>query len=255
LPDDADGVLARLVTGIARLAAAPLPEPWALVGGIAVMARLVDAHRVTRDVDAVADTGTGDASALITAVAADLGGLRLGENGLQLDDGTKVDVIATGTWTEDDLPDDPIERLMILAHWWAATDAAPLELRVVRGRRAVATADVPVATPAALVATKLHAMRSRRRAPEKTASDAYDTYRLLGAHDRDGSLSDAVADGPDDLAALCVDGMSETFVDGATRWARRIKTSLGGAATSAIDAEDLALAGRLFCDRVRRGLS
>lgn len=58
LPADPDGILARLVGGVRLLAGAPLPR-WAVVGGVAVMVHLAEAHRATRDVDAVADNDTG----------------------------------------------------------------------------------------------------------------------------------------------------------------------------------------------------
>lgn len=246
---DVDGVLARLVAGITRLETAPLPAPWALVGGVAVMARLVEAHRVTRDVDTVTDTGTGDPGPTVAAVAVHTGG-RVDANSIELDDGTKIDVIATGGWSPDALPDDDNERLNIVAHWWAAHTGEHLALTVVSSAGSVvATAHVPVATPAALVAAKLHAMRARRRAPEKAASDAYDIYRLLAVHDRDGSLSTSMAGGPADIAELCADAITETFVADAVRWARRIHNYAGGT-TMGITDDDLEIAGSLFRDQL-----
>lgn len=251
LPADPDGILVRLVTGIAALESAPLRGPWALVGGVAVMARLIEAHRVTRDVDTVAHTGTGAADPTVSEVAAFVGGERVGDYSIELPDGTKIDVIPTGDWIVDGLPDDPNLRLNILAHSWAAHTGETLELRVVDVTDVSATATVAVATPAALVATKLHAMRNRRRAPEKAASDAYDIYRLLAAHDRDGSLAAAIAAGPADMAALCADAMSDTFIADAGRWARRLRNYSRGVGMGTVDDEDLEVTGTLFCDQLR----
>ena len=69
-----------------------------------------------------------------------------------------------------------------------------------------------VATPAALVAMKLRAMQQRRaNVLNKRASDAYDAYRLLAAHDRDGSIARELATAPDGLGAWCVSRARDVF--------------------------------------------
>ncbi len=63
-------------------------------------------------------------------------------------------------------------------------------------------------------------------------SDVYDTYRLLSAHDRDGSVAEALAGAPMDVGAWCADALTETFVAQAVPWARRINASFAAAAVT-----------------------
>ena len=58
LAADADGVLRRLVAAVDAVVRADLPR-HALVGGLAVMVNLAQAHRVTADVDTVSDDDHG----------------------------------------------------------------------------------------------------------------------------------------------------------------------------------------------------
>ena len=141
LPADPDGVLRRLVTAVELVVNAQLP-PHALVGGLAVMANLAQAHRVTADVDTVSNDdhdGIGRAVALL--VDTQHAREKPAGDGVILADGTKVDIIATGTWTPDDLPDDPIKRMFILAHWSAVETARTTRLVVLDGSAPVASAN------------------------------------------------------------------------------------------------------------------
>ncbi|HMC79891.1 MAG TPA: hypothetical protein VKO35_05015 [Acidimicrobiia bacterium] len=65
LPADGDGVLRRLVAALDTVVGAELP-PHALVGGLAVIANLAQAHRVTADVDTVSDYDTGGIEHTVT---------------------------------------------------------------------------------------------------------------------------------------------------------------------------------------------
>ncbi len=76
--------------------------------------------------------------------------------------------------------------------------------------------DLPVATAAALVAMKLHAIQDRS-SDEKRASDAWDLYRLLNSYNRDGTLSNAFADGPPGLTALVAGALTRVFRTEVTR--------------------------------------
>ncbi|MHB8670890.1 MAG: hypothetical protein ACYDAD_10095 [Acidimicrobiales bacterium] len=170
--------------------------------------------------------------------------------GVILEDGTNVDVIATGAWDADDLPDDPVQRMFVLSHWWAVQTARPTRLLVTSGAATVAQATARVAVPPALVAAKLQAMRTRRGdTAAKVTSDVYDTYRLLSAYDSDGSVAAALASAPADLGSWCGTALGETLVDDASRWAGRINASF---ATAAITAEDLAVVGSLAAEGIRR---
>jgi hypothetical protein len=145
-------------------------EPrFVLVGGLAVMARLAEAHRATQDLDTLV-TGIG----FTTAVAALPSGRS--EHGVLSVGNVKVDTIEIDldtTWDEIAEVDAPIDRLFTGAHLWAMRTAAPL--RISAGD---AWALVPVASVAALLAMKLHAYSSTRRNPDKRPGDALDVLRL-----------------------------------------------------------------------------
>ena len=81
---------------------------------------------------------------------------------------------------------------------------------------------LPIATPAALVATKLHAFCDRPR-DEKRASDAYDIFRLVEAHDADGSVAAAINDGPRGLAEAVHELAADKLVENAERVVRYLK--------------------------------
>ena len=105
---DGDGVLARLVHAAGVFGQAFVP-PWALVGGLAVMVQLAEAHRATSDVDTVADDDAAQLGPALAVLAAGQQGTATGSR-VVLEDGTKIDVITTGSWEAADLPDDDIER-------------------------------------------------------------------------------------------------------------------------------------------------
>jgi hypothetical protein len=177
----------------------PHVPPVALVGGLAVNLRLSvgsEAHRATRDIDVVSGD---DVPSVIDVLGADdpmdrAQTVHIGEY--------DVDVIATlpvGSEELDGLDDG--NRLFFLGHRWAFDTATPLQLGT-RDRQQ--TVDVPVATPAGLVAAKSHAVghpRAVRRAT-KHAGDLYDVFRLLEVFDADGSIGEQIAGAPHGLGPL-----------------------------------------------------
>jgi hypothetical protein len=207
-------------------------------------------HRATGDVDAVVDE--------VVGLAADSGAqLLVGAGIAEPDpgdrahrvfvDGTKLEIIDTQA-----LPADVAElgallpRLFVLGHRWALESAE--SLRVV-----VAASDVdaalPVATPAALVATKLHAFCDRQQ-DEKRASDAYDIYRLLETRDREGEVTDATNNSPRGLAEVVREVMAERFIEGAARVVRYLK-AYGDPGWPPIDSDDLRRVVGSFAARLR----
>ena len=114
-----------------------------------------------------------------------------------------VDVIATlpiGSAELDGLDDG--NRLFFVGHRWAFDTATPVRLGT-RGDDST-TVEVPVATPAGLVAAKSHAVgypRAIRRAT-KHGGDLYDVFRLLEVFDADGSVGREIAGAPHGLGAL-----------------------------------------------------
>lgn len=157
----------RLVTALAQLA--EVQPRFVLVGGLAVMARLTQAHRATQDLDALV-TGVGftRAVAMLPSGKADGTGLSIG--GVKVD---TIEVVPETTWAHIAELDAPLDRLFVAAHLWAMQTASPL--RVIAG---TSSALVPVATVAALLTTKLHAYTSPRRNPDKRPGDALDVLEL-----------------------------------------------------------------------------
>ena len=246
---DADGAIARLIHA-AELFGTRTSSPWALVGGMAVVIQLAGAHRATADVDAVADDDAGSLEPELSVLAHDQQGTSTGSRVI-LGDGTKIDVITTGSWVPDDLPDDDLDRVFILGHWWAVQSASAVTVQVVDGAAVAATADINVASPAALVACKLQSCRRRQRDPAKVASDIYDIYRLLVEHDADGGVATALANGPEDLGPWCAEALVETFATDADRSARKVGISARGPAMADVRALDLSVVGGLCAEAIR----
>lgn len=187
------------VAGMVRAAARTCADPHlslAVIGGFAVTCRLGRVHRATGDVDMVADelatvaAGGSSAHALVELgiAKADPGG----RDHRVFVDGTKIEIIETQDLSDrvSDI-DSVLDRLFLLAYRWAYLTAEATRV-MVAGTDIDVT--LPVATPAALVATKLHAFCDRPR-DEKRASDAYDIFRLVEIHDRDGGIARAMNNG------------------------------------------------------------
>ena len=226
---------------VARLAGvAPGLPAFALIGGLAVITRLGQAHRATNDIETVTD----DQPGLLDALRAD-GFARQGDSVL-LDADLKLDVI--------DVSEGDLEYLPYATHRLAFDTRTAVEL-VVRPHRAgpsvVATVDV--ARASTLVAIKLGISEGvgRQRDPRKVGSDAFDVARLL---QRFGP--DALAD---ELRAIAEDG----FVDHVVALAERhlveqvdrtvaaiVRSSIQG--VERIGPEQLELLGRAFSARLRR---
>lgn len=129
--------------------------------------------------------------------------------------GTKIEIIETHAVTSEQVAEvEPDKaRVFILGHRWALATATRCTVTVAGTD---AREDLPVATPAALVAMKLHAIQDRS-SDEKRASDAWDLYRLLNSYNRDGTLSNAFADGPPGLTALVAGALTRVFRTEVTR--------------------------------------
>jgi len=221
----------------------------AVIGGMAVTCRLGGVHRATGDIDVVADE--------VVGVAVESGAQLLVDAGVAepdpterhhrvFIDGTKVEIIDTQELPADvtDLPQ--LNRLFVLGHRWAFESSEPLRV-VVTGSDVDAV--LPVATPPALLATKIHAFCDRQR-EEKKGSDAYDIYRLLETYDQHGSIATAMLGGPGSIAAVVQDVLDRRFVDDATRVVRYLKT-YGDPGWPTIESDDIRRVVGAFTHRLR----
>lgn len=183
-----------------------LPDA-ALIGGLAVTIRVAapnSPYRATGDVDLV----TGDDTPTLVEILTREQDIT---EPVVIDD-IEVDVIATGAVANKDLDGiDDGPRLFVASHRWAFDTA---------GTVAVATAaslddprTIRVATPAALVAAKSHAVgfaRSQRRST-KHASDLLDVYRLVAVHGPD-EIAAALHAAPGRIAPVIADVIRSTFL-------------------------------------------
>jgi hypothetical protein len=221
----------------------------AIIGGMAVTCRLGGVHRATGDVDVVADE--------VVGLAVESGAQLLVDAGIAEPDpterhhrvyidGTKVEIIDTQALPADvtDLPQ--LDQLFVLGHRWALESAEPLRV-VVTGSDVDAV--LPVATPPALLATKIHAFFDRQQ-DEKKASDAYDIFRLLETYDRDGGIAASTLRGSGSVATVVQDVLERGFVADATRVVRYLKT-YGDPGWPAIDSDDIRRVVGAFTTRLR----
>ena len=217
----------------------------AVIGGFAVMVRLATAHRVTEDLDAVTWTEDGTPEAPI-ALLLEHGATR-SRNGVDLG-GVHIDLIAVSDYVPTQLPDDVDDAMFVITHSYSLASATwlTIEARATSDNLA-SRATARVATPAALVAMKLRAMQQRRaNALNKRASDAYDVYRLLAAHDRDGSIARELATAPDGVGAWCVTRARDVFDTNAGQTRRWLAT--GSPDMAAVSVDDLRTVGTIFAD-------
>ena len=151
-----------------------------IVGGLAVMCRLERAYRATVDLDLVERLhesqvpqlellrrapGTNPVEPSAVEVGTDAGMV-------------KVDVIQVNQAEIEKPSDDPGDRLHASSHAWALDTATPIEISSVdRATGTTASISALVATPGALVAMKLQAIRNRSAA--KQGTDLLDIVRLV----------------------------------------------------------------------------
>lgn len=205
-----------LIRAVAALGQSGL-EGFVIVGGVAVAARLGQAHRGTTDVDAVVDE---DAHPDAIEALLALPGAQPDPTGAHRVRvaGTKVELIGVGPVDDrsfDGMTD--MQTLFVAAHTWALATASPLTLEA--GADPTVRATGPFATPAALFAMKLHAIQDRRTTsrPEKRNSDALDLYRLMLQLDAQGSLRAALSAGPAPLRRTVRAAVQKVLIDDAVR--------------------------------------
>jgi hypothetical protein len=224
LVDGADGRVSDLVRA-AALVVEHAGLPVAVIGGLAVTCRLAVAHRITQDVDLVAETPV-DLVAEPGSVADNLIGAGVARavtdtSSIRLFIGdTKVEIIETERLNPTEAADIEPERsrMFVLAHRWALETATVVTISVTDTE---VQGIVPVATPAALVTMKLHSIQDRSQ-DRKRASDAWDLFRLLQTHNAAGEITAAIAHGPPGLAPIAATALDRIFRTDVTRTRRWI---------------------------------
>jgi hypothetical protein len=222
LVDDA-GSITRLVDALADVLGGA-GGPAALIGGLAVLARVGGAYRVTNDVDAVSEPD------VLTVVLAEHGEA-IGSSWTVR--GVTIDLVEVGATAAErlqpaDLPEDEADRIFVLAHQWALDTSTELEIVACDSRlRVLASASCLVATPAALVAMKTQsAPRRSAAARSKVASDYADVHRLLTHPGLLPLVAAALATAPHDLGTWVAAELERRFVGDAERIAGIIRTNL-----------------------------
>jgi hypothetical protein len=207
---------ADLVSAVARLSEAGLGR-WAVIGGVAVTARLGRAHRATTDVDTVVDESVPpDAVAAIL----DLEGTEPGDKAHRvIVDGTKVEFVGVDTLdVEHDDLDGLTERqqLFVVSHRWALDTAEELTVEGWPDEiRATVSATAPFATPQALMAMKLHAIADRSASSDqrrKRGGDAWDMHQILTHLDGTGAVRTALSTAPTRVRDLVGHALEQRFV-------------------------------------------
>jgi len=236
LPADSASLLAVVQTVLSG----EVPDA-ALIGGLAVTARVASTtgYRATNDVDFVtADDAPPTFLEVITA--------RHRIKAPIVISGIKVDVIPTYDVTEVDLADiDDGPRLFVASHRWALDTAETVTLRCTTATTTT-TVDVRLATPAALVAAKSHAVgfaRSQRRAT-KHASDLLDVYRLVDRYHPPGQLASDLQRAPGGLVGVIASIVRAEYLVNPVKAASSMSESQG----TAIDADDVAQTMEAFAE-------
>jgi hypothetical protein len=250
---DPQGPLAELVRGIATLEAAHLPR-HALVGGVAVMVRLSQAHRATQDLDEVVEPSSPSAAVLI-------GGEGSPDHRVVTPAGSASISSPSGTGRSACCPSRSFptttENGSCCSRTTTLRSAQPASVKVLTpdGGVLIETA-TPVATAAALFATKLQPAPNRSGlALVKRGSDMYDAFLLL---DQLGpqAVGDGLRHGPHDLAPLVAalaGRLLDEHAERSMRWAA--DAGLGHPATGMTAAALRALGADLvplLADRQRR---
>jgi len=234
-----------LLEAVRTVLATPGLPPVALIGGLAVTARVSAAgalHRATNDIDLVTIYLEPDPEAAELIAAAH------GAEARELVvNGVKVDLIPTSPVDDADLDGhEDRDRLFLAGHRWAFETAEAARLTVPGATPLV----VRLATPAGLVAAKSHALgfpSSTRRAT-KHGSDLLDLIRLVDLYGADDTLADRLRAGPADVARIVADVCDREILANPIRAARTI----GAVSPMPIDPDRVADIIGAFVDGLRR---
>lgn len=209
-----------------------------VVGGLAVVCRLIHPYRATSDLDTVNRRQAGEPAQLELLLAS--GAEASGVSGALVPTTAgpvQVDILEVTDADLAQLPDDPTDRLHVLSHAWAAMSATSVTIR---------TSDLPdltvaVAEPGPLIAMKLQAIMNRGAAKE--ATDLLDIIRLCLEPATRTVLLEQLANADDLLRADAARHAHRWFDHHAVRSLRLIRAIPEGRDT---EIDDLHLVGELL---------
>lgn len=245
LANDARGVVARSVQALADLPA-DLPAA-AVVGGLAVMVRLYEAHRVTTDFDEVSQ-GRDLAIATLVSLGATRtsSGVRLPDRDVQLDLlDAETPLVALASLDTSAMDDHELRGWQLaMVNRYALDTAVVTDIFVidVASDAIAARVSIPVAVAGALVAMKVQAALSPDRNRLKVASDVYDTWRMIRAWGP-SVIAEDLSRAPVPMLQRTIDHVRTLFSDDVDRTARWLATaSVPGVASVDADALEGAVA-------------
>lgn len=244
IANDAGRVVERSVASLADLPK-DLPR-HALVGGLAVMVRLYQAHRVTTDFDEVSQAPGATVATLVAL------GARRTPNGVELPDrGVRLDLLDAETSLAElellatELGSDEERRAWQLAVTcrYALETAEPTDILVVEHDAVVARVSLPVAVAGALVALKVHAAVAPDRPADKAAADVFDAWRLARTWGP-SVIAEDLARAPVAMVRTTAAQLRQLFDDDVARTAHRLRrASVPG--VEAVGVDDLEAAAVL----------
>jgi hypothetical protein len=243
---DENGETRRLLLALERLVASVSLEHFALIGGLAVMARLGQAHRGTQDIDTAVDQEAAIPSELdvvadaVAPAEQERAGRRVKVDSIEVGGTPAVDL------NPEDLPEEEFPRAFVLAHRWAFDTASELTLRCNQRQGPDTIVTCRVATSAALVAMKLQS--APRRPParvQKAANDYLDLTLLLSNLVLLPQIIAGLAESPHGLGAWCAERIRNDFVDNAARISSKIHQS---PTSRRVTPDELSQIGRRFIE-------
>lgn len=227
LVNDGHGVVARSVQALADLPA-DLPAA-AVVGGLAVMVRLYEAHRVTTDFDEVSE-GRDLAITRLLALGAvrTSSGVHLPDQNVQLDFLDAALDLRSLAAMAPSMVDDQERRGLQLAMVcrYALETAVLTDIYAIDAgaEEVVAKVSIPVAVAGALVAMKVHSALSPERNPVKVASDIYDAWRIIRAWGP-SVIAEDLSRAPVPMLETAIDQIRILFAEEVDRTARRLASA------------------------------
>lgn len=237
--------IGNLVTSLAPLAESASIAEFAVIGGLAVLACLGGAHRVTDDLDTVATQHDNEPTVVEAVLATQ------GIDGLL--NGTNIDCIAVGDvpaaeLSTADLHDAEDDRIFVLAHRWALDTADELTIVGQTDGTTVTQVRCRFAVPASLVAMKLQsAPRRRGERAHKGGGDYLDLFRIISHPAMTRSIALSLREAPHDLGLWSSREITRCMIDDADRTVSIIARS-GIAGSNVPTAAQIRRAGELLID-------